>query len=200
MSTARFDALELLVERGPGAVKLLSPDVGYYTGAVDAGRLLAPGDSAGWLLQLGRARALIVPDGVTGRVSSRRPERVHHPVGYGDLLVELAPLAAADAAEGHAQASEPEASGALVFASPTAGRFWHRSAPGEPPLVAPGTVLEEGTAIGLVEVMKTFAQVPYRPGPGLPRRARVLRVRVADGAEVEQGQALIELEPLERTP
>jgi biotin carboxyl carrier protein len=196
MSTPRPADLELLVERGPGALKLLAPDVGYYTGAVDAGRLLAPGDCAGWLLQLGRAHRLIVPSGVTGRVRSRRPERVHHPVGYGDVLVELAPLAADDARDSDdTQDAQVEASGALVFASPTAGRFWHRPAPGEPPLVAPGALIEEGAAIGLIEVMKTFAQVPYRPGPGLPRRARVVRVRVADGAEVEQGQALIELEP-----
>jgi acetyl-CoA carboxylase biotin carboxyl carrier protein len=197
MSTERADALELLVERSPGALKLLAPDVGYYTGAVDAGRLLAPGDSAGWLLQLGCARALIVPDGVTGRVRSRRPERVHHPVGYGDVLVELAPLAAdGETHDDTTQSTAADSSGALVFASPTAGRFWHRSAPGEPPLVAAGAVIEEGAAIGLVEVMKTFAQVPYRPGPGLPKRARVLRVRVADGAEVEQGQALIEIEAI----
>jgi len=189
--------IALLVERTPGGLKLLAPDVGYYTGAVDAGRLLAPGDSAGWLVQLGQARALIVPDGVTGLVRSRRPERVHHPVGYGDVLVELAPLTTAGAQlASEAQAVDSETSGALVYLSPTAGRFWHRPAPGEPPLAAAGSVIEEGTAIGLVEVMKTFAQVHYRPGPGLPRRARVLRVRVADGGEVEQGQVLLELEPL----
>jgi biotin carboxyl carrier protein len=196
MSRSPEQALELLFERAPSGLKLLSPDVGYYTGAVDAGRLLAPGDRAGWLLQLGRARALIVPDGVTGRVRSRRPERVHHPVGYGDVLAELAPLADAGAQpESDARAQESAASGALVYPSPTAGRFWHRPAPGEPPLVAAGAVIEAGSAIGLVEVMKTFAQVHYRPGAGLPGRARVLRVRVADGAEVEHGQGLLELEP-----
>lgn len=190
----RSDALELLVERSATALKLASPDVGYYTGAVDAGRILAPGDAAGWLLQLGRARALIVPAGVSGEVRSRRPERVHHPVGYGDVLIELAALSTLSAPASDTSLADAAAAGALVFRCPSAGRFWHRPAPGEPPLVAAGARIEDGAAIGLIEVMKTFAQVHYGSGPGLPRRARVLRVLVADGAEVEQGQALVELE------
>jgi biotin carboxyl carrier protein len=192
----RPDGIELLLDRSTGSVRLLAPDVGYYTRAVDAGRVLVPGDTAGWLLQLGRARPLLVPAGVTGVVRSRRPERVHHPVGYGDLLVELAPLETAGAALAHDVAEKAaEEAGNLVFRSPTAGRFWHRSAPSEPPLVEPGAALEEGTAVGLVEVMKTFAQVLYRPGPGLPRRARVLRMIAADGSDVDEGDALLEVEP-----
>ena len=194
MST-RSQAIELLVERDGEQLRLLAPEVGYYTRAVDAGRVLVPGDTAGWLLTLGRARALTVPAGVTGVVRSRRPERVHHPVGHGDVLVELAPLATAGAELAHEAAERAAAQAeSLVFRSPSAGRFWHRPAPGEPPLVEAGAEVEAGAAIGLVEVMKTFAQVLYRPTGGLPTRARVLRVVAGDGADVDEGDPLLELE------
>jgi len=190
------EAIDLLVERGAGGLRLLSPDVGYYTRAVDAGRVLVPGETAGWLLTLGRARALTVPAGITGVVRSARPERVHHPVGHGDVLVELAPLETAGAELAHDLAEQAAVeAGALVFRSPTAGRFWHRPAPAEPPLVEAGARIEEGAAIGLIEVMKTFAQVLYRPAAGLPARARVVRVAAADGSDVDEGDVLLELEP-----
>jgi biotin carboxyl carrier protein len=190
------EQIELRLDRAADGLRLLAPDVGYYTRAVDEGRVLVPGDVAGWLLTLGRARVLTVPAGVTGVVRSRRPERVHHPVGHGDVLVELAPLEEAGAELAHDLAeAAAEQAGSLVFRASTAGRFWHRPAPTEPPLVSVGDEVEEGTAIGLVEVMKTFAQVLYRPSGGLPARARVVRVTAEDGADVNEGDALLELEP-----
>jgi acetyl-CoA carboxylase biotin carboxyl carrier protein len=81
-----------------------------------------------------------------------------------------------------------------VFRSPSAGRFWHRASPAEPPLVGEGDELEPGRAIGLIEVMKTFTLVLYAPGGALPTRARVVRVLAADGAEVADGAPLLELE------
>jgi biotin carboxyl carrier protein len=45
--------------------------------------------------------------------------------------------------------------------------------------------------------MKTFATVVYAPGPGLPARARLARLLVGDGEEVEAGAPLLALEPLE---
>ncbi len=190
------DALELLSTRAGERLRLGSPAVGLYTGAVEPGRVLVPGETAGWLVTLGRARGLLVPASASGVVGSQRPERVHHPVGYGDLLLELDPLeiAGAVAVKGSAPRAGGEGS-ALWLRASSAGRFWHRAAPSEPPLVAAGQVIEDGAAIGLLEVMKTFSQVLYRPRAGLPARARVVRVVAADGADVDAGDALLELEP-----
>ena len=159
--------------------------------------MLVPGETAGWLLQLGRARAADRAGRRHRRACARAgPSACTRPVGYGDLLVELAPLETAGAELAHDVAEKAaEEAGSLVLRSPTAGRFWHRSAPSDPPLVEPGATLEEGTAVGLVEVMKTFAQVLYRSGSGLPRRARVVRLVAADGADVDEGDALLEVEP-----
>jgi biotin carboxyl carrier protein len=55
--------------------------------------------------------------------------------------------------------------------------------------------LAVGDPIGLIEVMKTFGRVLYQPDDTLLTRARVVRVLAADGAEVNPGDALLEIEP-----
>ena len=53
-------------------------------------------------------------------------------------------------------------------------------------LVKAGDEVESGTAIGLVEIMKTFTQVAYAPTAGLPARAKVLEV--LHGGPKQQGR------------
>lgn len=176
-----------------GRTLLTVPEVGLFTAAKRRGELLAPGESAGFLVQLGIGRRLLVPAGVTGRIANDRPEKVHEPVDHGRVLYELEPLA--DVAADEVEAAAEAGADGLVYASPHAGRFWHRPAPDEPPFCAAGDLVEAGSAIGLVEIMKTFTQVAYAPASGLPARARVLEVLVADGGEVEEGAPLLRLEP-----
>jgi biotin carboxyl carrier protein len=175
-------------------VLLECPGVGLFTNAARDGMALVAGARAGTLLTLGRAYELRVPDDVAGIVDGDLHERVQSPVGYGSVLYRLRPLAGAtESASKNAAGSA--SSGAPLFRSPSAGRFWHRAAPGEPALVSTGDVIEAGRAIGLVEVMKTFTLVHYQPAGGLPARARVVRVLVADGAEVAEKAPLLELAP-----
>jgi len=191
-------ALELVLDRDEEngrRILLRSPEVGLFTRALPEGALLAPGATAGALHSLGRCFELRVPPGASGRIVNPRPERVLEPVGFGTVLYRLSPLQA-DAASGAstAGARAETGTGALLFRAPYSGRFWHRPAPGEPPFLAPGDLLADGQTLGLIEVMKTFAQLVYRPGSELPARARVLRYLVADGGEVKDGGALLELE------
>jgi acetyl-CoA carboxylase biotin carboxyl carrier protein len=187
--------LELLLGREGERVLLHSPEVGYFTRALPAGALLAPHAAAGVLHSLGRRFELVAPPGAAGRVVNARPELVLAPVGYGTVLYELAPLESGlPAAEGPSSVAEAEA-GALVFRAPHSGRFWQRPAPNDPPFVRAGDLVEDGRTLGLIEVMKTFTHVVYRVAGELPPRARVTRVLVADGDDVEEGGALLELEP-----
>ena len=55
--------------------------------------------------------------------------------------------------------------------------------------------MSPGTPIGLVEVMKTFARIPYAAQGGLPERARVVRLIAGDGDEIQRGDPLLEVEP-----
>jgi acetyl-CoA carboxylase biotin carboxyl carrier protein len=189
-----MERIELLYRpRGAEPARLASPGVGLFTRAVPAGAVLTPGAVAGVLLVLGRARELIVPGGASGRATSARPDLVFAPVGYGETLYELAPQGSGRE-EAPASAGETGRHGPVLRA-PCAGRFFVRSAPGAPAFVAPGDTLEAGRTVGLIEVMKTFTQVHYEAGGGLPARVRVVRVSAADGGEVRAGDVLLELEP-----
>ena len=166
---------------------------------VAEGDLVTPGSDLGELVVLGRASILVVPrsaDGAAG-IALRLPSAVR-PVGHGDVLVELDPslqraASAATTATASAAAAAPGAAHGLVFHAPTSGRFYVRPAPDKPAFVAEGTRLTAGTTVCLLEVMKTFHRVTYG-GPGLPDTARVRRVLVADGADVNAGDPLLALE------
>lgn len=192
--------LMLLAQHDGDTLRLLSPEVGTFSGGLAHGQVLVPGQEAGRLEQLGRSIALVVPDEVTGRVQSKPFERVHQPVGYRDVLYELVPIHAPNLAQGTKAARaarsavEKASSGGLVLRAAQSGRFYQRSAPGEPAFVVAGATIEDGQPIGLIEVMKTFTHVVYRASGGLPARAKVLRVAAADGAEVRVGDTLLELE------
>jgi biotin carboxyl carrier protein len=186
--------VELLAGDRDGGVVLRSPGVGYFTSALPAGSLVGPGAGAGMIRVLGETVVLVVPRGVTARVVSERPERVHHPVGYGDVLYELAPI---EAGVAEAEAAEARASGVPAFRAACSGRFWHRPSPGVPPFVQAGDVIRTGDTVGLVEVMKTFTHVVYEPtgvNEGLPGTARVVELLVGDGDEITEGEALFAVE------
>jgi len=185
---------ELLVEREGESLRLLSPAAGHFTRARDAGEALSPGADAGTLLVLGQALHLRVPEGIYGLVAGARPERVREPVGHGQVLYELTPLEGAGVA-GTADASAAEESAGPVLRSPQAGRFYQRPSPDQEPFVQVGDLIEDGQPVGLIEVMKTFTHVPYRATGGLPPRARVVRLVAGDGADVSEGDALVEVEP-----
>ena len=188
------ESLELDAERQGERYLLRSPEVGRFTLALDRGAAVAPGQDAGVLVRLGVATRLVVPAGVAGRVVGDRPELVRAPVGHGDVLYEIDP---AGVELGDALAAEDAAAsdGAAVLRSPQSGRFYHRPSPESEPLCSVGGLLEEGTPVGLLEVMKTFSHVHYRKAAGLPARARIVRVLAADGADVDRGTPLIEVEP-----
>jgi acetyl-CoA carboxylase biotin carboxyl carrier protein len=186
------ESLELVLESAGARQRLVAPAVGFLTRARARGELLVEGEECGVLLVLGRAATLRVPAGAAGRIANAQPERLHAPLGFGDLVYELEVLAGGLAQPVDA-ALAATASG-LVLRSPQTGRFYQRSSPKDPLFVKPGDALREGQPVGLIEVMKTFTHVTYRVAAGLPPAARVLRYLVADGADVKQGEALVELE------
>jgi biotin carboxyl carrier protein len=188
--------LVLGVQRDGAVVRLTSPSVGFFTGAVASGSTLAAGEVAGTLITLGRASELIVPDDVAGVVKSSAPERVHALVVYGSVLYELGAIDSQLAVHSNKESAVAATAGsALVFRAPQTGRFWLRTAPAEPAQVSVGQVLETGSALGLIEVMKTFTILQYAATAQLPARARVVRILARDGAEVAERDPLIELEP-----
>lgn len=170
-----------------------SPAVGHFSSEPVVGEVLVGGSRVGCLTSLGRKMDLVVPGGVTGRVAEIEAATRSDPVEYGQILLRLVPVEATDAADAVA-ANADEAAGDLpegTFAvrSSIHGMFYHRPRPDEPPYVEIGTIVDQGTTLGLVEVMKCFSAVVYG-GKELPSRAEIVDVRADEGAEVKTDQIL----------
>lgn len=180
--------------RSDGLIEVRSPAVGCWRGAPPPGALVMPGAHLGEIEALGVLHELDADDSTHGLVVGEPPATrlARVPVGFGDLLLVLDPSAGAViAAEAEAEAGPPTSG--LVFRAPSSGRCYRRPAPDKPPFVEVGQVLEEGGTICLLEVMKTFHRIGYG-GPGMPARGRVVRVLARDGADLEVGDPILELE------
>ena len=111
---------------------------------------------------------------------------------YGDIHLSLRrPVAttsgAAIAAVTAASDSEPEPvqpEGHTITAQ-MVGTFYLTPAPGKPPLVQEGDVIEKGQVIGIIEAMKVMNELEADIG------GRVVRILVKNQEPVEYGQALM---------
>jgi acetyl-CoA carboxylase biotin carboxyl carrier protein len=185
-----------------GRIEVRSPVVGMWRNAPPRGVVVTGSMPIGELEVLGVLHRLVVPTGVRGEVVEVRDRqgRARVPVGYEELLLVLDPEAvgslesASTASPG--AAGEPVHEGALVFAAPSAGRYYGRPSPDKAPFVSVGDVIEHGQTVCLIEVMKTFNRVAYHAASGrpLPSPARVVAIRPSDGDDVEAGEPLIEVE------
>lgn len=71
------------------------------------------------------------------------------------------------------------------------GVFYRGPSPDEPVFVDVGTVVQEGQPVGIIEAMKMLNVLESE------RSGRVVRILVEDGASVEAGKPLFELQPVE---
>ncbi len=123
--------------------------------------------------------------------------------GIADLSLETAAVKIrlrAHSAGGMAVASAPAVAqltveeampiteGAVIVA-PMIGTFYHAPAPGEPPFVEIGDLVEPGQTIGIIEAMKIMNEIPAECS------GVVAEFFAADGQPVEYGQPLLRLEP-----
>ena len=189
--------LELLATRDEaGRIELRSPGVGFWRGAPALHQVLMPGQSAGALEILGRLHRLELPRVAAGAVIEVAGDGLaRRPVEHGALLLRLDPEAGGAAALGPESLPEQDLGAGLVFRAPMSGRFFGRPAPDRPPFVRVGDVLREGQTICLLEVMKTFNRLTYG-GPGLPPEARILAIVPAEDGDLESGDPILRLEPL----
>nr|AIW63003.1 biotin carboxyl carrier protein [uncultured bacterium BAC-AB1442/1414/561] len=122
-------------------------------------------------------------------------------VRVGDISVEIAfeprtvgdqhpPVPAAEQAMHGVDAGDvaAPAAGEHHVTAAMVGVFYHAPAPGAPPFVKPGDMVEAGRQIGVIEAMKLMIPVEAdRPG-------RVLRHLTDDATPVEYGTPLLALE------
>ena len=175
--------------------ELRAPAPGFFRLAIAADHLVAPGDVIGELEVLGRT-IHVVAQRLRGLVKlPAGPALARRPVSYGDVLVTVSHDVAIGGAATGGSGLHTEVTHGLVFRAPTSGRFYGRPTPDKPAFVAAGAEITTGTTVCLLEVMKTFHRVTYG-GSDVPPRARVREVLIADGADVNQGDPLLALEPV----
>jgi acetyl-CoA carboxylase biotin carboxyl carrier protein len=73
--------------------------------------------------------------------------------------------------------------------SPMTGVFYRSASPEAPPFVEPGDRVEEGQAIGIIEAMKVFSEIPA------DRSGRIMEILAPDGQLVSQDDPLMLLDP-----
>lgn len=78
---------------------------------------------------------------------------------------------------------------AIPMVSPMVGIFYEAPAPGEPPFVQVGDVIQIGSVIGLIEAMKVYSEVPSEVA------GRVVEIGGKNGVLVQQGEPLLYVEP-----
>jgi acetyl-CoA carboxylase biotin carboxyl carrier protein len=112
----------------------------------------------------------------------------------GEAAVDMewegaAPAAAPVAPEPVRADDGADESDQVLVRAPMVGTFYHSPAPGEPPFVSIGGVVEEDTVIGIVEAMKLMNRITA------DRSGVVRDVLVSDGRSVEFEQPLLVLDP-----
>jgi len=103
------------------------------------------------------------------------------------------PLAQADTSPPAEAVVRPpeERPGLHALRSPSVGVFYRRPGPDEPPYVDVGHVIDVGTPVCTISVMKMFTEVRS------DRAGRVVEICVDNETLVEHGQVLMYIEPLD---
>jgi len=151
--------------------------VGLWRGAPEVGAVVVPGQSIGELETLGVITLLRAPATAIGLVVDAHGAREGRAraVQHGTRCsCSIRRAASAISAKTQGVAAARTESGALVFRTPSSGRYYGRPGPGREPFVKVGDVIAVGQAVALLEVMKTFNRLQYG-GEGLPERARSRR-------------------------
>lgn len=126
--------------------------------------------------------------------------RVSRDVPVAPPMSGLAPTApASDAASAPAATGGPAmatvvtagsaAKAADAIVAPLTGIFYRSASPQSPPFVQPGTVVNAGDVIGLIEAMKLFNEIRST------KSGTVRRVVAENGQLVRAKQPLVELDP-----
>jgi biotin carboxyl carrier protein len=186
---------------GDGHFDVLAPGVGFFDMPPAAGTFLMPGSFVGYLTTLRRYFHLLMPEGRHGVVTRLYVTDRKQRVEYGQRLFAVSAKAEVglttefqeiDTETARSDEGIPE--GMFGVRSPTDGIFYRRANPQSPPYVEEGSVVEQGSVLALVEVMKCFNPILYAGEPEFPARARIVRATATDAMEVKHGSVIFVVE------
>jgi acetyl-CoA carboxylase biotin carboxyl carrier protein len=110
----------------------------------------------------------------------------HETVTVPQAVGQVAPVAAAPA---QPTAAAPAENTLPIIKSPIVGTFYASPTPDDPPFVQPGTAIQVGTPVCIIEAMKVFNQVEAEISGVIDE------VLVKNGDPVESGQPLFRVRP-----
>ena len=117
-------------------------------------------------------------------------------IAHGDLQLTLrrritqgATAVTVGGMDGHKEAEQAERIDGHTIVAQMVGTFYLTQAPGKPPLVKEGDVVEKGQVVGIIEAMKVMNEVESDVA------GRVARILVPNQQPVEYGQALMVIVP-----
>ena len=99
------------------------------------------------------------------------------------------PVAPPGARQAEKQPGGAPAAGTINVRSPIMGLFYCKPNPASPPFVSLGTEVQEGTTVGLIEVMKVYHAVQAGA------KGVIAEICVEDAEMVEIGQTLFRIRP-----
>ena len=136
-------------------------------------------------LEIGGVKIAVSKNGPLSTHAAAAPAAVSAASAPTTAAVRLAPpvATAIPASTGSALAA-----GQSYLRAPNLGVVWGQPKPGAPAFVTEGQLIEEGTTLCLIEVMKLFTQVTSNV------RCKVVRCLVADGEMVEYDSPLFVIE------
>ncbi|MGC6507071.1 MAG: carboxyl transferase domain-containing protein [Myxococcota bacterium] len=147
----------------------------------DTDELICLSELRGWLCALAEMSYQSIG---TRRVKNPRIWSLHdwnvlaQPVAIqGDVVIETANTQSL-------VREEEVVEGAIALRAEMDGTFWQHPAPGEPAFAPPGTQVDAGQTVGLIEVMKTFSAIRA------PAKGHILKWVVADGEPISSGDLL----------
>ena len=140
-------------------------------------------------LEIGGVKIAVSKNGSLSTHAAAAPAAVAAAVAAASAptaaAVSLAPPVATPNA---ASTGSALAAGQSYLRAPNLGVVWGQPKPGAPAFVTEGQLIEEGTTVCLIEVMKLFTQVASNV------RCKVVRCLVADGEMVEYDSPLFIIE------
>ncbi len=178
-----------------------APGVGLFDIPPAVGTFLLPGSFVGYLTVMRRYFHLLMPEGHHGVVTRLHVADRKQRVEYGQALFTVSAKAEAglttefrkiEADTSQADDGIPE--GMFGVRSPTDGIFYRRANPQSPSYIEEGALVEQGSVMALVEVMKCFNPILYPGEPEFPPRARVVRAMTEDATEVKHGSVIFVVE------
>ena len=173
-----------------------SPGVGYFQSQLAVGAYVRAGSDLGFLRILGQKhRVILQPKAADAYIEALLITK--GPVEYNQPLIRL--MKGSPSGQAFVKEEQgPEAdSTSPTISAPQPGRVYLRPEPDKASYVSIGTEVSKGDVLLLIEIMKTFTPLVFQGSTdNLPEKARIVKVLVEDGAEIERGQALFEIESL----